>query len=137
MALEPMQGNRASSRVDLGYPELFRIPVVTSVSFSTCDSVLGASPEFHQANQCSLPVLWGIWNCSAHSAGGIGPHLSEMGKSHGFSRFAAGTWGIFSSLPRGWPFKTHVCSAMSGVLSNNEGHLSNIREAWQSNMDAS
>ena len=33
IALEPMLGNRASSRVDLGYTGLFRIPVVTSVSF--------------------------------------------------------------------------------------------------------
>ena len=33
IALEPMQGNRAYSRVDLGYPELFHIPAVTSVSF--------------------------------------------------------------------------------------------------------
>ena len=28
---------------------------------------------------------------------GIGTHLSTRGKSHGFPRFAAGTWGIFSS----------------------------------------
>ena len=28
---------------------------------------------------------------------GIGPHLVAMVKSHGFSRVAAGTWGIFSS----------------------------------------
>ena len=28
---------------------------------------------------------------------GIGPHLMARGKSHGFSRVAAGTWGIFSS----------------------------------------
>ena len=27
----------------------------------------------------------------------IGPHLTEMGKSHWFSLVAAGTWGIFSS----------------------------------------
>ena len=27
----------------------------------------------------------------------IGPHLSGRGKSHGFSRVAAGTWCIFSS----------------------------------------
>ena len=32
-ALEPMQGNWASSRVDLGYTDLFHVPVVTSVSF--------------------------------------------------------------------------------------------------------
>ena len=28
---------------------------------------------------------------------GIGPHLMARGKSHGFSRVAPGTWGIFSS----------------------------------------
>ena len=28
---------------------------------------------------------------------GIGPHLAAMGKSHGFSRDEAGTWGICSS----------------------------------------
>ena len=28
---------------------------------------------------------------------GIGPHLVARGKSHMFSRVAAGTWGIFSS----------------------------------------
>ena len=28
---------------------------------------------------------------------GIGPHHAGRGKSHGFSRVAAGTWGIFSS----------------------------------------
>ena len=28
---------------------------------------------------------------------GIGPHLAGRGKSHGISRVAAGTWGIFSS----------------------------------------
>ena len=27
---------------------------------------------------------------------GIGPHLTERGKSHGFSLVAGGTWGIFS-----------------------------------------
>ena len=27
----------------------------------------------------------------------IGPHLVARGKSHGFSRVAAGTWGIFSN----------------------------------------
>ena len=32
-----------------------------------------------------------------HAKQGIGPHLVAMGKSHGFSRVVAGTWGIFSS----------------------------------------
>ena len=49
-------GVLASSRVDLGYTELFCIPAVTSVSLKTFDSVLGDSLEFHQANQGSLRV---------------------------------------------------------------------------------
>ena len=28
---------------------------------------------------------------------GTGPHLAARGKSHGLSRVAAGTWGIFLS----------------------------------------
>ena len=31
---------------------------------------------------------------------GIRTHLVASGKSHGFSRVAAGTWGIFSSYHR-------------------------------------
>ena len=33
IVLEPMQGNWVQSRVDLGYPEIFHIPAVTSVFF--------------------------------------------------------------------------------------------------------
>ena len=32
-----------------------------------------------------------------HAMHWIGPHLVARGKSHGFSRVEAGTWGIFSS----------------------------------------
>ena len=32
-----------------------------------------------------------------HAMQGNWPHLVARGKSHGFSRVAAGTWGIFSS----------------------------------------
>ena len=56
MGMEPMQGKLASSQVDLGYTGIFCIPEVTSVFFSSCDSVLGYSLEFCQANQGSLHV---------------------------------------------------------------------------------
>ena len=56
MAMEPMQGEYASSSVDLGYTNLFCIPVVTSVFFSSSDSVLGDFLEFHEGNQVSLLV---------------------------------------------------------------------------------
>ena len=60
--LEPFQGNRESSQVDLGYTELFHISAMTSVSFYTCEGVLGDSLEFRQANQGSLCFLLGTWN---------------------------------------------------------------------------
>ena len=56
IAMEPVKGKRASSRVDLGYTELFCIPEVTSVFISSCDSVLGDSLVFHQENRGSLYV---------------------------------------------------------------------------------
>ena len=34
---------------------------------------------------------------------GIGPHLTVRGKSHGYSRVAAGTWSIFSRFGRFGP----------------------------------
>ena len=36
---------------------------------------------------------------------GIGPYLMALGKSHGFSRVVAGTWGIFSSYDEDDPSK--------------------------------
>ena len=50
IAMEPMKGKWVSSRVDLGYTELFCIPEVTAVFLSSCDSFLGESLMFHQAH---------------------------------------------------------------------------------------
>ena len=43
--MEPMQGKFASSKFDLRYTELFWVSEVTSVFFSSCDSVVGDSLE--------------------------------------------------------------------------------------------
>ena len=56
MVMEPMQGKLVSSQFDLGHRDLFCIPEVTSVFFSSCDSVVGDSLEFNQANRSSLRV---------------------------------------------------------------------------------
>ena len=50
IAMEPMKGKRASSRVGLGYTELFCMSEVTAVFLSSCDSDLGDSLVFHQAH---------------------------------------------------------------------------------------
>ena len=50
MVMEPMQGKLASFQFDLVHSYLFCVPEVTSVFFSSSDSVVGDSLEFNQAN---------------------------------------------------------------------------------------
>ena len=50
MVMERMQGIMASSQFDLGHTDLFCVPEVTSVFFSSCDCVVGDSLEFNQSN---------------------------------------------------------------------------------------
>ena len=56
MVMEPRQGKLSSSQFDLGHIDLFCVPEVTSVFFSSGDSVVGDSLEFNQANRGSLCV---------------------------------------------------------------------------------
>ena len=53
VVMEPMQMKLASSQFDFGYTEQFCIPGVTSVFFSSCDSVVGDSLDINQANRGS------------------------------------------------------------------------------------
>ena len=55
-AMDSMKGKCASSWVDLEYTNQFCVPEVTSVFFSSCDSVVGDSLEFNQANRGSICV---------------------------------------------------------------------------------
>ena len=56
MVMERNQGKLASSQFNLGHTDLFCFPEVTSVFFSSSDSVVGDSLEFSQANRGSLCV---------------------------------------------------------------------------------
>ena len=56
VVMEPMQGKLASSQFDFRYTVQFCIFGVTSVFFSSCDSVVGDSLEFNQANRGFLRV---------------------------------------------------------------------------------
>ena len=56
MVMEPMQGKLAASQFDLGHTDLFCVPEVSSGFFSSCDSVVGDSLEFSQANRGPLYV---------------------------------------------------------------------------------
>ena len=52
---------------------------------------------FSSIREIEVPYVFD-WNMELLSmkCRGIGPHLTERGKSHGFSLVAGGTWGIFS-----------------------------------------
>ena len=97
MAMEPMQGKCASSWVDLGYTNLFYIPEVTTVFFSSCDCVLGDSLEFHQGNRGSLCVWLGTWNSSAHNAGESGLILWQGGSLMSFLKMQQAP-GVYSRV---------------------------------------
>ena len=54
LVMEAMQGKLVSSQFDLGHTDLFRVPEMISMFLSSCDSVVGDSLEFNQANRGSL-----------------------------------------------------------------------------------
>ena len=56
--MEPKNWKWASSRLDLVYTKLFCIPELTSVSISSCDSVLGDSLLFHQEIEAPYVLDW-------------------------------------------------------------------------------
>ena len=114
MVMEPMQGKLASSQFDFGDTEQFCIPGVTSVFFSSCNSIVGDSLEFNQANLGSLRVSLGKRNCSGNNAGESGL-ISHGGESLlGFLELRQEP-GVYLELHRGYPFETLVCSLKSGT----------------------
>ena len=58
MVMEPKQGKLASSPFDLGQTDLFCVPEVTSVFFSSCDSVVGDSLEFNKQIKAPYVFDW-------------------------------------------------------------------------------
>ena len=102
MVMELMQGKLASSQFDLGHSDLFCVPDVTSVFFSSCDSVVGDSLEFNQAKRGSLIVLLGKCNCSACNAGKSGLISWQGGSLMGFLELQHGP-GVYSRVTTGMP----------------------------------
>ena len=112
IAMEPMKGKWGSSRVDLGYTELFCIPEVTSVFISSCDSVLGDTINLVFSGVPSrksrlLTCLIGNTLLLCMQCRGNDPHLPVRGMSHGICLVVAGTWGIFLSYRGDGHLKLH------------------------------
>ena len=103
MVMDPTQGKLASSQFDLGHTELFCVPEVTSVFFSSCDCVVGDSLEFSQANRGSICVRLGKRSCSACNAGESGLISWRRGSLMGFKSCGRHVWYILE-LQRGCQF---------------------------------
>ena len=104
--MEPMKGKWASSQFDLGYNELFCIPEVTAVFSRLVTVVLGTL--WYSIKHIEVPYgLIGNTELLCTQCREFGPHLLPRGMSHGISRVAAGTWGIFSSYSGDGHSKLH------------------------------
>ena len=124
VVMEPMQGKLASSQFNFGYTEQFCIPGVTSVFFSSCDSVVGDSLEFNQANRGSLRVC-GKRNCSGHNAGESGL-ISQGGESlMGFLELRQEP-GVYSRVTTGMSIRNSSLFIEVRNLSRYEGQLRNV-----------
>ena len=114
VVMEPMQGKWSSSQFDFGYTEQFCIPGVTSVFFSSCDSVVGDSLSsikqiealyvFDWENAIALDTLKGN-RASSRREVKVSWLFSSCGRNLGY----------ILELQRGCPFETLVCSLKSGT----------------------
>ena len=121
MVMDPMQGKLASSPFDFGHTDLFCVPEVTSVFFSSCDSVVQDSLEFSQANRGSFCVCLGKRNCSACNAGELGLISWRGGRLMGFLELRQAP-GVYSRVNTGMPILKGSLFSESGHLSRYDGH---------------
>ena len=106
IAMEPMKEKWASSRVDLGYNELFCIPDGHQCSSRFVTVFLGLSGVPSRKSRL-LPCLIGNTGLFCMEFRGIEPHFPAIGMSHTISQVAAGTWGIFASYSGDGQLKLH------------------------------
>ena len=110
IAMEPMKGKWASSRVDLGYTELFCIPEVHQYSSRFVTVFLGtlwysikkieAPYVFDWKKGIALHEMQGN-RASCPSEGDVSYDFTSCGRNLGYIR----------ELQQGWPFETPLCSA--------------------------
>ena len=124
--MEAMKGKWGSSRVDLGYTELFCIPEVHQCSsrFVTvfletlwCSIKKIEDPYmFDSEYGIALHGMQGI-RASFPSEGDVSYDFSSCNKNLGYIR----------EIQPGWPFETPLCSVKSGLLSSYDGHLRKLK----------
>ena len=125
IALEPMKGKWASSRVDLGYTELFCISEVHQCSSHFVTVFL--ETLWCSIKKIEVPYMFDWeYGIALHAVqGNRASFPSEGHVSYDFSSCSKNL-GYIRELQRGWPFETPLCSVKSGLLCSYEGHLRNL-----------
>ena len=104
--MEPMKGKWSSSRADLGYNELFRIPAVHQCSSHFVTVFLGTLWCSIKKTEAPYVFDW-EYGIALHAMQGNQASFAARGMSHTISRVAAGTWGIFASYSGNGHSKLH------------------------------
>ena len=127
IAVVPMMGKWASSRVDLGYTELFCIPEVHQCSSRFVTVCLGLSGVPSRKSRL-LTCLIRKTGLLCMQCRGIEPHFPVRGMCHTISRVAAGTWGIFASYSGDGHSKLHFrcCGKLADLFHQRQGIFSHF-----------
>ena len=125
IAIEPMKGKWASSRVDLGYTKLFCIPEVHQCSSRFVTMFLGTLWCSIKKIEAPYMFVWEYGIALHAMQGNLASFPSEGDVSYDFLSCGRNLWYI-SELQQGWPFETPLCSAKSRLLGSYEGHLRNL-----------
>ena len=125
IAMERLKGKWASSRVDLGYTELFCIPEVHQCSSRFVTVFLGTL--WCSIKKIEAPYVFDWeYRVGLHAMqGNRASFPSEGDVSYDFLSYGRNLQYI-RELQRGWPFETPLCSAKSAFLCSYEVHLSNL-----------
>ena len=125
IAMEPMKGKWDSSRINLGYSELFCIPDGHQCSSRFVTVFLGT--RWCSIKKIEAPYVFDWEYAIALHAmqGNRASFASEGNVSYDFSNCSKNL-GYIRELQWGWPFETPLCSAKSGHLRSYEGHVRNL-----------
>ena len=116
IAMEPMNGKRASSRVDLGYTELFCIPEVHQCSSRFVTVFLGSLCCSIMKIEAPYVFDWEYGIALHAMLGNRASFPSEGDVLYDFSSCSRNL-GYILELQPGWPFETPLCPVKSGPLS--------------------
>ena len=125
IAMEPMKGKWASSRVDLGYTEVFCIPEVHQCSSRFVTVFLGTLWCSIKKIEAPFMFDWEYGIALLAMKGNRASFPSEGDVSYDFSSCCR-ILEYIRELQQGWPFETPLCLAKSGLLRSYEGHFRNL-----------